>query len=338
MQKKTRRIILMIFNMLTAVGEGVHAGHSHGVFGEWIESFFHLFHLTEKWTEFFTHLTVDALNVFFLIFAVMTVVYFLNSYINVDKLRKKLASLNSFWGFCLAVLIGMLSPFCSCSTIPVLLGFISMGVPVSVCLCFLTSASMINITALLSIYAVTGVKFATAYVGCALFIIIVSSVILHFMKLDNGVIAYHAHEHEHHEGPHGFKCRLKNALQSAFDVFKKCFVFVILGVTLSSALMVFFSIESITEVVSRNEFISVILVSLVGIPIHSDIFSIAPIIKLLEQISPAVSLAFTFSTMAISLPSVIIMTRALKAKTILCYCGVIVSAAVLLGYGLTIAF
>lgn len=325
-------------NFFTApiVAETVHAGHDHGVIGEFFESIFSKLNLGEKWTEFLTHMTVDALNVFVLIFVVMTIVYFLNSYINVDRLHKKLATLNSFWGFCLAAVIGMLSPFCSCSIIPILLGFISMGVPVSVCLCFLTSASMINITALLSVYAVMGAKFFAGYVGCALFVIIASSVIFHFMKLDNGIVAYHAHEHEHHEGPHGFRCRFKNALQSAFDVFKKCFLFVVLGVALSSALMAFFSIESITEVVNKNEFLSVTLVSLVGIPIHSDIFSIAPIIKLLAQISPAVGLSFTFSTMAISLPSVVIMTRALKLKTVAWYCSIIVGLVIFIGYILTI--
>ena len=92
----------------------------------------------------------------------MTAVYFLSSYINMDKLHRKLAHLNSIPGYLLAAAAGMLSPFCSCSILPVLIGLISVGVPVSVCLCYLTASSLINLTAIVSVFAVAGVQFGVA--------------------------------------------------------------------------------------------------------------------------------------------------------------------------------
>lgn len=319
-------------NLALTTTAASHAGHSHGFFGEMIEGLFASTPLSEKLQEFFTHLLTDTINVFFLLIVVMTIVYFLSSYINMDKLHEKLASLKSIWGFFLAVIIGLLSPFCSCSIIPVLMGFISVGVPVSVCLCYLTASSMINITALISIYAVTDWKFALAYLVCSLIIIVVSSIFFSIIKLDNSVKHYHGHDHHENDGCETFWGRLKNAFFDTMGVFKKCALWVILGVTLSSFIMVFFSIESITSLVNSNSFISTTIVALIGIPIHSDIFSIAPLIKLLISISPSLALTFTFSTMAISLPSVIILTRALRIRTVLIYCATVAVLALVVGY------
>ncbi len=314
------------------ITEHAHAGHSHGHFGELVEQIFDATNLSHSAKEFFTHLVVDTLNVFFLLIVVMTAVYFISSYINMDKLHDKLKSLKSIWGFGLAIFIGLLSPFCSCSVIPVLMGFISVGVPVSVCLCYLTASSMINITALISIYAVTGWKFALLYLLCSIAIVVISSIFFSIIKLDNGVKHYHGHDHHENDGCETFLGRIKNALLDTFGVFKKCALWVILGVALSSYIMVYFSIESISSIVNSNSFLSTTIVALIGIPIHSDIFSVAPLITLLMKISPSLALTFTFSTMAISLPSVIILTRVLKTKTVLIYCGTIAALALIIGY------
>ena len=153
-----------------------HSGHNHGVVGHWIEHLIDKIPIAENWREFISHFVIDTLNVLFLLIVIMTLVYFLSSYINMDKLHHKMAGLKSVWGFALAIAAGIVCPFCSCSIIPVLMGLISMGVPVSVCLCYLTSASMINITALASIFAVTPLHFSITYTVCALLIIIGTSI------------------------------------------------------------------------------------------------------------------------------------------------------------------
>ncbi|MEG2429791.1 MAG: permease, partial [Oscillospiraceae bacterium] len=309
-----------------------HAGHNHGAFGEFIEHLLSMTGLQEPYLDFFAHIIVDTLNIFFLLIVVMTVVFFLTSYIDMKKLHNKLNSLKSIGGFVLATLIGVLSPFCSCSIVPVLMGLISMGVPISVCLCYLTASSMLNLTALLSLFATTGPKFAITYMICSIIIIIISSIIFSFCKLDNSVSPYHAHHHDSFQKDQKFAVRLKSAFSCTFDVFKRSYLFVLVGVILSSFIMSFFSIDTLSSVVNDNAAISTAIVSVIGIPLHSDIFSIAPIIKLLQTLSPSVALTFTLSTMAISLPSVIILTRAIKLKTVLVYCGVITAITIVIGY------
>lgn len=310
----------------------VHAGHDHGLLGEWIESLTEHLPVSESVHEFITHFITDSLNIFLLLFIVMTAVYFLSSYINMDKLHHKLAHLNSIPGYLLAAAAGMLSPFCSCSILPVLIGLISVGVPVSVCLCYLTASSLINLTAIISVFAVAGVQFGVAYLIGSVIILTALSVLLASLKLDGGVKLYDCeHHHDHEHAPKTVGARLKHALLDMLNMVKKCWLFILLGVALSSAIMAFFSLDAITQIVNSNEMLSSLIVSVVGIPIHSDIFTTAPVLLLLLKISPAVALGFALSSMVISIPSAILLTRALRGRTVALYCAAAAGITMLVG-------
>lgn len=333
MQNIMQKVFMMTQNATPIAQEAErHAGHSHSFLGEITENVLSLTGLKEPYLDFFSHIIVDTLNIFFLLIVVMTVVFFLTSYIDMKKLHQKLSSLKSIGGFILATLIGVLSPFCSCSIVPVLMGLISMGVPISVCLCYLTASSMLNLTAILSLFATIGPQFSIIYIICSVLIIIISSVIFSFCKLDNSISPYHAHHHDSFKKDQKFSVRLKSALSCTFDVFKRSYLFVLTGVILSSFIMAFFSIDTLSNLVNDNAVLSTAIVSVIGIPLHSDVFSIAPIIEILTILSPSVALTFALSTMAISLPSIIILTRAIKIKTVLIYCGVITAITVSIGY------
>jgi len=304
-----------------------HPGHNHGILGEAVEALFARTPLPENWQEFLSHFLIDTLYIFLLLLLVMTAVYFLSGYIPMDALHRRLAQLKSLPGFALALAAGVLSPFCSCSIIPILIGLLSVGVPVSVCLCYLTASSLLNLTALLSLFGVTGAGFTGVYILCALGIIAASSLIFSLLRLDSTVKNYTGEHHHHHEEKICGHCvwhRLRCALLSTLGVFKRCALFILLGVLLSSAVTAFFPLESISRAVNENGFLSAAAVSLIGFPIHSDVFSISPVLTLLLSISPAAALAFALSTMALSVPSIVILTRALQGRTVAVYCGVIV--------------
>lgn len=313
-----------------------HPGHNHGFLGELIEHFLELFPLDEKLSSCLNHIIVDSINVFSLLIVIMFAVFLATGYINISKLQKKLASLNSIWGFLLAGFLGILSPFCSCSIIPVLMGFLSMGVPVSVCLCFLTASSMINITAILSLYATTGPEFTLTYLIASIVIIIVSSIIFSALKLNSNVSDYHSHHHEEKNPPTTFTGHLHSALLCTLNVLKRSAIFILFGVVLSSVIMTYLPVDKLSSIVNENSFLSTALVSLIGIPIHSDIFSIAPIITLFMELSRSLALTFTLTTMAISLPTIIILLRAIKPKTVLCYCGIIAGLTLIVGFASTL--
>ena len=325
--------------LLSAHGEEghVHAGHDHGAIGGLIEHAIEALPLDDRIREFITHFLVDSVNIFLLLVFVMTAVYFLSSYINMDKLHKKLGQLNSVPGYLLGIAAGVLSPFCSCSILPVLMGLFSVGVPVSVCLCYLTASSLLNITAIVSVYAVAGASFGTAYVIGALVILAAISVIFSLLKLDGFVKHYDCeHHHEHGHEPKTVGARMKHALLDMLNMLKKCWLFILLGVALSSAIMAFFSLDTIAQTVNDNEIFSSLLVSLVGIPIHSDMFTIAPVLQLLLKIAPSVGLSFALSSMVLSVPSAILLTRALRIRAVVLYAAI--TAGVTAAVGLISTF
>ena len=321
--------------MTDILTQTAHSGHDHGAFGELVEALFAKTPLPESWQEFFTHFTVDTLNIFALLILVMTLVYLLSGYINMDRLHHRLAHLKSLPGFFLAAAAGVLSPFCSCSIVPVLLGLLSVGVPVSVCLCYLTASSLLNLTAIFSLLAVAGPGFTAVYLICAAGVTAASTLLFSLSRPD-GTLNPHGNDHHHHHEAavcgHCFWHRLRCALLSALHLLKRCWLYILLGVLISSGITAFLSLETIARVVNDNSLISAAAVFLLGIPIHSDIFTVAPMLKLLISISQGVGMVFTLSAMAISIPSVSVLARSLRGRTVACYCGAVLLSALLAGY------
>jgi uncharacterized membrane protein YraQ (UPF0718 family) len=333
----------------------LHSGHDHGFWQELLEGVSANLPGGEKTVDFLSHLLSDTLQIYLMLFVVMFAVFFLQTYVRTEHMKEKLTGLTSVWGYLLAALMGMISPFCSCSIIPVLMGLAAVGVPVSVCLCMLTSASLMNVTALTALFSLTGVKFASIYLVCAAAIVLVSSLILSRMQMNRGLVDYqtaescccchehHHHDHDHHhhhsceEGhdhhPHGQEQhRVRSALCSTAEVFRSAWLWILLGVALAAALETYFPLETLSELISGKTIISLLIAFAVGLPIHSDIFSVYPILQILREVSTPISLSFALSAMVTSVPGVVLLSRVLKPKAIAQYVGVL--AALTLGCGL----
>lgn len=331
----------------------LHGGHDHGFWEELLEGFSTKLPGGEKTVDFLSHLISDTLQIYLMLFLVMFAVFFLQTYVHTDHMKEKLTGLTSIWGYLLAALMGMISPFCSCSIIPVLMGLAAVGVPVSVCLCMLTSASLMNVTAMTALFSLTGVQFASIYLVCAVAIVSLSSLILSRMHMNDGLVAYqsaekccccHDHEHHHHDHHHHHSCeehdhaahgneerRVTSALNSTVEVFRSAWFWILLGVALAAALEAYFPLETLSELISGKTMISLLIAFAVGLPIHSDIFSVYPILQILREVSTPISLTFALSAMVTSVPGVVLLSRVLKPKAIARYVGVL--AALTLGCG-----
>lgn len=290
----------------------------------------------EQAVEFGTHVAADCMEVFVLLFVVMTGVYFLQSYINLEGLKQRLARLKNFWGYLLAAVLGMLSPFCSCSIVPVLLGLLSMGVPMSVCLCMMTASSLLNLTALTSLYTLMGPSFFGTYFVTALVIVAVSSVIFSRLSFVDATKEYHLGHHHHHESKPTTAKRLLYAVQNAWGVFRSSWAYIVAGVVLSAAIIAFAPMEKLVQVINSHSILSATMAALIGLPIHSDVFSILPVLRLLYQVCPSVAVAFSISTMVISIPGMVLLSRVLKPKVILQYTGTLAALTLAASYLLLI--
>lgn len=305
--------------------------HNHeNLFSHIIEEIFENIGASHELSEFFVHLITDTLNIFLLLFFIMFFVSFLQTYINYDKLKERLLKLNNIWVYFLAVGFGIISPFCSCTIIPVLIGLVNLGIPTSVAICFFTSASLLNVAAIVTMYASTGVDFTLIYIISSLIIIFVVSLLMSKFSIKDSAKTYSINDCCDHVHSNIKYQRVHTALHNTLHVFKGAWIFIIIGVVISSATLIFIPLDKITEIINNN--FSVLLVAIIGLPIHSDVFTILPILLMLKQVSKGVALSFALATMSISLPSAILLSRAFKVKFILIYTVILFALSVLIGY------
>ena len=310
----------------------VYGTHNHeNILSHIIEEIFENFGASHELSEFFMHLITDTLIIFILLFLIMFSISFLQTYINYDKLKESLVKFNSAWAYLLAIGLGVISPFCSCTIIPVLIGMVNLGISTSLAICFLTSASLLNMAAVVTMYASTGLNFTLIYILSSLIIIIIVSICMSKISIKDSAKLYKINDccnHIHKENTIGY--RLHVALHNTMHVFKGAWIYIVVGVCISSATMIFIPIDKVAQVIN-NKF-SVILAAVVGLPIHSDVFTILPILLLLKEMSIGVALTFTLATMSISLPSVILLSRTFKTKFIFIYSLILFILSILIGY------
>ena len=310
----------------------------------------------EKTVDFLGHLFTDLLQIYLLLLVILFVVFWLQSFVDTGRMQRKLAGLKSVWGYLLAFALGLLSPFCSCGIIPVLMGLVAAGVPVAVCLCMYTTASLMNLTALTALYSIAGPAFTGVYLCCSLLIVAASSMIFSRLRFQGAArdfqLAHDHHEHchdhhhhEHHDGCCGEDChhdarpanakkRAARALADSLRVLQKSWAWILLGVALAAALEAYVPLQSLSELIGGHTVLSGLIAALIGFPIHSDIFSIAPVLLLLMDLSDTVAMIFALAAMVISVPGVIMLAQALRPKAVVQYAGVLIVLTLLCGAAL----
>ena len=309
--------------------------HQHfGLFGAWIEEplegLLERAGLSESLTHFLTHSLTDFLEIAVLLLVVVAAVSYLQTYIPYDRMKDKLKRLRGLPGYVLALALGMLSPFCSCSIIPIMMGFLVSGVPLSFCLAFLTSASCLNLTALSAIFARFDLKFAVLYAVCGLVICVVNAAVLgptgeQLVRLDKLLAVHHHHHDENTVGS-----RLNKALCSAGLTFRNVWLLLLIGVLVSSAIAVFVPQQWIEAALSGNA-LALPLATLIGGCLHSDVFSVLPIVQTAYAYSPAVALTFLLATMLFSIAEWALLSQAFRGKLIARYCALLLALALLSG-------
>lgn len=309
-----------------------------------LEAFFESMGLPHEWTEFLLHFMADTINLFLILIVVMFAVSLLQTYIPFDRLQKKLSALGSVWGYLLALALGVVSPFCSCTIIPVVMGLISMGVPVQVALCYLTSAALLNVGTVVAMFSTMGVQFGGIYIAVSLLIAVLTSILIRPFAGKENVISYEAgHHHGHHCHDenchihtecchHEPKTRVGYCVDNVTHILRQTWVYMVLSVALSSAVISFVPIETLNTVIGQNNVLSPLLAGIVGAPIHADVFAILPLLQLLLPINRSATLAFALGAMAISIPEVVLLSRVFKPKTIAAYVVVLVVLSVVAGY------
>ena len=291
-------------------------------------------HLTEALRFFIFEVPKVLLLLVLIIFAVGIV----RSYFSPEATRKMLAGKSQFTGNVLAALLGIVTPFCTCSAIPLFLGFVEAGVPLGVTFSFLIAAPMINEVAVVLLYGLFGWQTALIYVVTGLFIAILAGWVIGKLKLERWVQDW---VYQTKMGDSGmgeekitFGQRLKYGYEAVRDIVGKVWIYVVIGIGVGAAAHGYVPEDYMASLMGKSAWYSVPLSVLIGVPLYSNAAGIVPIVSVLIEkgASLGTALAFMMAVIGLSLPEAIILKKVLKLPLILTFVGIVAVGIMCVGY------
>jgi uncharacterized protein len=255
-----------------------------------------------------------------------------------ERTRKALGGKKSIGGNILASMLGIVTPFCSCSAIPLFLGFVEAGVPLGVTFSFLIAAPMINEVAVVLLYGMFGWKVALIYVTTGMFIAILAGWIIGLLKLEKWVEPWVFETKVGNSGLDDAPIQLSDRINSGFDAIKeivgKVWLYVLLGIAVGAGAHGYIPQEYMATLMGKDAWYSVPLSILIGIPLYSNAAGIVPIVSVLIEkgASLGTSLAFMMAVIGLSLPEMVILRKVLKLPLIFTFIAVVGVGIMIVGY------
>ncbi len=285
--------------------------------------------------EFFLY---DTPKVMMLLFLVVFGVGIIRSFFTPEKTRAFLSGKSEFAGNILAALLGIITPFCSCSAVPLFIGFVTTGVPLGVTFSFLIAAPMVNEIALGLLYGLLGWKVAAIYLGTGLFIAIGAGWVIGRMKMEHHIEDWvtetNAAGVSMEEEKLNWNDRFVYGWDAVKEIIGRVWIYVILGIAVGAGIHGFVPEGVMASIMGKGSWWSVPLSVVIGVPMYSNAAGIIPIVEALLGKGAALGtvLAFMMSVIALSLPEIVILRKVLKPRLIATFIGVVASGILLVGY------
>jgi len=292
----------------------------------------------ERLTEALNFFIYDTVKIFFLLLAIIFIVTFIRTYFNTDKVRNFLSGKSEFTGNVLAALLGIITPFCSCSAIPLFLGFLQARIPLGVTFSFLISAPMNNEIAIGMLYALFGWKITLIYISFGLFVAILGGFLIgKFVDPQKYIlikVPALGDINTLKEEDTSFKERILESGEYTFDIFKKIYIYIIVGVAVGGLIHGYVPVDFITTYAGKNNPFSVLFAVILGIPMYSNAAGIMPLIEVLTQkgMELGTALSFMMAVTALSLPEAMILKRVMSIKLILIFFTIVALGIISVGY------
>jgi uncharacterized protein len=307
------------------------------LFADWLT--YSVFGIAEK------TLQADALNFFIFdtikIFILMSVIIFIvsiiRSYLPPEKIRFILSHKNKYSGNIVAALLGIITPFCSCSAIPLFLGFVQAGVPLGVTFSFIVASPMINEVAVVLLFGLFGWQVTAIYIASGLTIAIFSGLIIGKMKVENlledFVLKNSINAHDKLQKMK-FAERLSYAGNYTRDIVKKVWLYILIGIGMGAWIHGYVPTDFLATYAGADKWYAVPLVVLIGIPLYSNAAGTIPLISALTEkgVAMGTTLAFMMAVTSLSLPQFMILKKVMKTKLILIFAGIVGTGIIFTGY------
>ena len=279
----------------------------------------------------------DTMKILILITVIIFIVSILRSYLPPERIRTILSRKNKYVGNILASLLGIITPFCSCSAIPLFLGFIQAGIPLGTTFSFLVASPMINEVALVLLLGLFGWKIALIYIITGLIISIFSGIVIGHLKVENLVepFVYQNSVNGNIQLPSMTKReRINYALDYTVDILKKVWLYILIGIGLGAWIHGYLPSDFLVQYAGNDKWYAVPLAVLIGIPLYSNAAGVIPFVSVLTEkgVSMGTTLAFMMSVTALSLPEFMILKKVIKIKLIFIFAGVVSIGIIFTGY------
>jgi len=272
-----------------------------------------------------------------LLAVIIFTVSIIRSFLPPEKIRKILSHEKKYLGNVLASLLGIITPFCSCSAIPLFLGFIEAGVPLGTTFSFLVASPMINEVALVLLFGLFGWKIALLYITSGLIIAILSGIVIGHLKVENLVedFVYKSKFNGQLQLPEmTWKQRVDYAKSYTIEIIKKVWIYIILGIGIGAWIHGYVPTDLLVQYAGNGKWYAVPLAVLIGIPLYSNAAGIIPLVSVLTEkgVSIGTTLAFMMAVTGLSLPEFMILKKVMKTKLILIFAGIVGLGIIFTGY------
>ena len=280
----------------------------------------------------------DLIKISILLFVLVFIISYVQSYFPPEKSKKIMGRFKGLWARIIGALLGTVTPFCSCSSIPLFMGFTTAGLPLGVTFSFLISSPMVDLGSLVLLTSIFGWKIAVSYVIVGLVIAVLGGTIIEKLHLENQVADFIRNAKNINtilpSDELSQKERFKSALDSVLQTLKKVFPYILIGVAIGAVVHNWIPQKWIENILGSKNPFGVILATICGIPMYADIFGCIPIAEslLAKGALLGVVLSFMMAVTTLSLPSMVMLSKAIKPKLLGVFVSICTLGIIIVGY------
>lgn len=280
----------------------------------------------------------DSIKISLLLVILIFCISFIQSFFPPERTKIILSRFDGIFGNIIGALLGTVTPFCSCSSIPIFMGFTAAGVPIGISFSFLISSPMVDLGSLVLLMSIFGAKIAFIYVLAGLIIAILGGVLIEKLNMERYVEPFVLNLRGKNADDSLEEMKIKDRLRFAKDqvvfTFKKVFPYILIGVGIGAIIHNWVPEEFIKKLLGNNNPFGVILATIVGIPMYGDIFGAIPVAEALlaKGAQLGVALSFMMAVTTLSLPSMIMLKRVLKGRLLMLFISICIVGIILVGY------
>jgi uncharacterized membrane protein YraQ (UPF0718 family) len=278
----------------------------------------------------------DVIKIFILLSVLIFTISYIQSYFPPERTKKILGRFNGVSANILGALLGTVTPFCSCSSIPLFIGFTSAGLPIGVTFSFLISSPLVDLASVILLASIFNWKIAIAYVLVGLVLAVIGGTIISKAKLEKYVEPFVYSNKMADLEPEDLTRhdRVNYAKNQVMEIVKRVWLYILIGVGIGALIHNWIPENVISALLGQDKWYSVLIATVVGVPMYADIFGTLPIAEalVLKGVGLGTALSFMMGVTALSLPSMIMLKNVVKTKLLVIFAGIVTLGIIMIGY------